>query len=75
MNKRAGQAILDYVMLLLIIIASLSVMGYYIRNTLSGKMREGADSIGQGEVFRPVDIYHPPGSGPTSLIYYSIENR
>lgn len=66
MIKRAGQAILDYVMLLFIVIASLIIMGYYIRNTLSGKMREGADSIGQGEVFRP---------GSTNVIYYTVKNK
>jgi len=53
MIKTKGQAILDYVILLLVIVAALLIMGYYIRNTISGKLREGADSIGQGEVYRP----------------------
>ncbi len=51
--KRKAQAILDYVVLLAIVIAALLIMGYYIRNTVSGKLREGADTIGQGEVYRP----------------------
>lgn len=51
--KRNGQAILDYVILLAVVIATLLIMGYYIRNTFSGKFREGADVIGQGEVYRP----------------------
>jgi hypothetical protein len=75
MNRKAGQAILDYLMLLLIVIASLTVMGYYIRNTLSGKMREGSDSIGQGETFRPEDSVHNYGSGITKVIYHTIENK
>lgn len=66
MIKKNGQAILDFVMLLLIVIAALGTMGYYIRNIISGKMREGADSIGQGEV------YHP---GSTNVIYYTVENK
>lgn len=52
MNRR-GQNILDYVFLLLIVITGLLVMGHYIRNTLSGKLREGADTFGQGEVYAP----------------------
>ncbi len=75
MNRRSGQAILDYVILLLIVIASLAVMGYYVRNTFSGKMREGADSIGQGETFRPEDDVHNYGSGITKVIYHTIENK
>lgn len=51
--KRNGQAILDYVILLLVIISALLIIKHYIRNTLSGKIREGADTIGQGEVYRP----------------------
>lgn len=51
--KKNGQAILDYTILLLIVIAALVIMGYYVRNSISGKMREGADSIGGGDVYRP----------------------
>lgn len=51
--KKCGQAILDYVILLAVVIAALLIMGYYIRNSLSAKLREGADTIGQGEVYRP----------------------
>jgi len=52
MNKK-GQGILDFTMLLLIVIAAVLIMGYYVRNSISGKLRESADTIGQGEVFRP----------------------
>ncbi len=53
MKKRDGQSIIDYVILLSVVIVALLIMGYYIRNSLSGKLREGADSIGQGDVYRP----------------------
>lgn len=51
--KRYGQAILDYVILLAVVIVALLIMGYYVRNSLSAKLREGADAIGQGDVYRP----------------------
>lgn len=64
--KRNGQSILEYIILLIIIIASLAIMRYYLRNTLSGKLREGADSIGQGETFRP---------GKTDIIKNTVQNQ
>ncbi len=64
--KRCGQAILDYVILLAVVIAALLIMGYYIRNSLSGKLREGADAIGQGDVYRP---------GSTKIIKNTVENK
>ena len=51
--KARSQAILDYVILLAVIIAALLIMSYYIRNSISAKLREGADVIGQGEVYSP----------------------
>jgi uncharacterized protein (UPF0333 family) len=51
--RKNAQAILEYTILLIIIIASLAIMRYYLRNALSGKLREGADSLGQSEVYRP----------------------
>jgi hypothetical protein len=48
-----AQAIFDYVFLLLIIVAILLLMGYYIRNSLAGKFREGADVFGGGETYVP----------------------
>lgn len=53
MRKIRGQGTLDYIVLLLIVITALLAIGRYIRNSLSGKMREGADIIGQGETYRP----------------------
>lgn len=44
---------LDYVVFLTVIIAALILMGVYIRNSLSGKLREGADVFGRGETYVP----------------------
>ena len=64
--RKSAQSILEYVVLLIIIIASLVIMRYYLRNAFSGKMREGADSIGQGEVYLP---------GKTGIIKNTVENQ
>lgn len=66
MIRKNAQSILEYSILLIVIIASLMIMRYYLRNTFSGKLREGADSIGQGEVYRP---------GQTKIIKNTVENR
>ncbi len=52
MNNRA-QAIIEYVAIICIVVAALLIMGYYLRNTFSGKYREAADTIGGGEVYQP----------------------
>jgi hypothetical protein len=52
-KAKTAQAILDYVMLLLILVAGLLIMRYYIRNAFSGKWREASDTIGQGETYAP----------------------
>lgn len=49
----SGQSILDYIVLFTIVVAALLIMGYYIRNSLSGKYREAADVFGQGETYIP----------------------
>lgn len=54
MRKGArGQSLLDYILLFTIVVAVLLIMGYYVRNSLSGKYRETADVFGQGEVYVP----------------------
>lgn len=52
MPKKA-QAILDYVFLFVIVIAVLLIMGYYVRNALSGRYRDAADVFGHGETYVP----------------------
>ena len=50
---RKGQSLLDYILLFTIVVAVILIMGYYVRNSLSGKYREAADVFGQGEVYVP----------------------
>ena len=52
---RHGQSLLDYVLFLTIIIATLLIIGYYVRNSFSGKYREAAETFGAGEVYSPQD--------------------
>lgn len=56
---RKGQSLLDYILLFTIVVAVILIMGYYVRNSLSGKYREAADVFGQGEVYpEKVEIKH-----------------
>ena len=48
-----GQQVMEYVVVIAVVIVVLVVMGYYVRNTLSGKYREAGDAFGQGEQFVP----------------------
>lgn len=45
----AGQSLFEYILLFTIVVAALLIMGYYIRNSLSGKYRDASDVFGQGE--------------------------
>jgi hypothetical protein len=49
----SGQSLLDYILVFTIVVAALLIMGYYVRNSLSGKYRETADVFGQGETYIP----------------------
>jgi hypothetical protein len=53
MMKKNAQSILEYVILLIVVIVCLAAMRSYFRNSLSGKLRDAGDSIGQGEVYQP----------------------
>lgn len=57
--KKQAQGILDYIFVLLIVIVVILLMGAFIRNALSGKMREAADTFGQGEVYAPFKTAKP----------------
>lgn len=52
-KNSAGQGTLDYVLLFAIVVAALLIIGYYVRNSLSGKYRDTADVFGQGENYIP----------------------
>ena len=53
MSPHVGIELQKYVLVLVIIIAVLLVMGYYIRNSLAGRIREGADVFGEGQTYLP----------------------
>jgi len=44
---------MDYIFLFTIVVAALLIMGYYVRNSISGKYRDAADVFGQGEMYVP----------------------
>lgn len=50
---KKGQSILGYVVLIVIIIIALIAMRPYLRNAISGKIREAGDAFGGGEVYVP----------------------
>ncbi len=52
-HLKSAQGTLDHIIFLCLIITALLVMGNYIRNSLSGKWRETADTFGKGEVYVP----------------------
>lgn len=56
-----GQGVLDYVFLITIVIVTLLIMGYYIRNKVSGKWHSAGDAIGGGR------IYEPRSTGETTV--------
>ncbi len=66
-----GQSILDYTFLFAIVIVALLIMGYYIRNSFSGKWREVGETISQGEVYRP-DVSGQ--SHPSNIIRNTVTN-
>ncbi|HAH21567.1 MAG: hypothetical protein A2Y00_05805 [Omnitrophica WOR_2 bacterium GWF2_43_52] len=49
-----GQGMLEHVVFLCLVIGALLLLGYYVKNSLSGKFRDGADVFGQGDVYRPL---------------------
>jgi hypothetical protein len=51
--KRHAQATFDYVLLICVAVAAILIMAYYVRNSLSGKIRDAGDTFGQGELFQP----------------------
>ena len=51
--NRKAQGVLEYIVVFIVIVAVILIMGRYLRNSLSGKMREGADVFGKGEVYVP----------------------
>ena len=48
-----GQIVVGYALVFIIVVAALMVMGAYIRNSMSAKIRATGDSIGSGEQYDP----------------------
>ena len=48
-----GQSIIEFTVVLLVVVAVLLIMGYYVRGGLAGKFREAGDAYGQGLVYTP----------------------
>lgn len=71
-KNKNGQSVLDYVVFLVIIIATLLIMGYYIRNRLAGSHREAADTFGGGEVYVPdvEGVSNPSCPNPPGCVTY-----
>jgi hypothetical protein len=65
-----GQMIVGYLLVFVLVIAALMVMGSYIRNSMSGKIRSVGDSIGGGEQYDPgpgYGHYHTGASTDTTI--------
>lgn len=52
-RNNPAQSILEYLLVLMIVIAALLIMSYYTRNSLTGKFRATGDVFGKGEVYDP----------------------
>ncbi|MFC1704660.1 hypothetical protein ACFL1E_07800 [Candidatus Omnitrophota bacterium] len=52
-STRYAQTMIDYIILLVIVVATLLVMGYYMRNSIAGKWRRTSEQYGKGEVYAP----------------------
>jgi len=50
---KKGFSSLEYVVLIIVIIAALVVMSSHLRRAISGKWRTAADSFGQGRQYAP----------------------
>jgi len=52
LRNRKGELSLEYAILIAMVIASLLVMGVYIRRAASSRWRDAADSFGFGRQYR-----------------------
>ncbi|MDP2941647.1 MAG: hypothetical protein Q8N85_05310 [Candidatus Omnitrophota bacterium] len=51
--KRRAQAALEYAVLLAVIVAGLIAMSFYIRRSLSGRLRDNAGQLSEGMFYSP----------------------
>ncbi|MBI4707605.1 MAG: hypothetical protein HY761_06740 [Candidatus Omnitrophica bacterium] len=52
-RKNKAQSIIEFAVVFAVIIAAIIIMGQYIKNALTSKIRDTADTFGQGEVYEP----------------------
>lgn len=52
-KDNCGQEFLEYAVLFAVVLSAAAIIGIYIRNAVTGRMRDGIDVVGQGEVYRP----------------------
>ncbi|MBI4982891.1 MAG: hypothetical protein HZC15_07175 [Candidatus Omnitrophica bacterium] len=52
-RKNKAQSIIEFAVVFAVIVAAIIIMGQYIKNALSSKIRDTADTFGQGESFEP----------------------
>ncbi|MCP4652943.1 MAG: hypothetical protein GY858_06115 [Candidatus Omnitrophica bacterium] len=58
-KKKLSQAVIGYAILFCLIVSALLIVGRYVRNAFSGRVRQAGDSFGSGEVYAP---YGPDAS-------------
>lgn len=65
-NNRSAQSITGFVMIFVIVIATLLVMSKYVRNSMSNKVRQAGDSLGGGAQYDPGPGYGPFSTGAST---------
>ncbi len=50
-NNFSGQAILEYVVIVIVTVAALIAMSGFLRRHIQGSWRDSADSLGQGRQY------------------------
>ena len=65
-KRHKGQMVIGYILLFILVIAALMTMGSYIRNSMSGKIRQTGDTIGAGGQYDPGEGYGYHHTGATT---------
>jgi len=52
-KRNKAQTILGYLLIFIVVMAALIVISKYVRNSMSGKIRQAGDSIGGGAQYDP----------------------
>jgi len=65
-NSRLSQSIIGYILIFIVVIAALLGMSKYMRNAMSGKLRQAGDSFGGGAQYDPGTGYGAFSTGGTT---------